>query len=133
MDLKEVLGNFVYLLGTTRPELGGSHFNLVTSAGGGQVPGLPEAAPALYRALHQAMQAGQVRACHDLSEGGLAVAAAEMCIGGRLGLALNVDLEDTLAALFSELNGRRPVEVRSSVQASFERASPGCPWRGWGR
>ena len=29
-------------------------------------------------------------ACHDLSEGGLAVAAAEMCIGGRLGMQLDL-------------------------------------------
>ena len=36
--------------------------------------------------LHQAMGQGLVKACHDLSEGGLAVAAAEMCIGGRSGL-----------------------------------------------
>jgi phosphoribosylformylglycinamidine synthase len=45
---------------------------------------------ATYRALHAAMRAGLVRACHDCSEGGLAVAAAEMVIGGGLGLALRL-------------------------------------------
>jgi phosphoribosylformylglycinamidine synthase len=33
---------------------------------------------------------GLTRSCHDISEGGLAVALAEMCIGGRLGLAASL-------------------------------------------
>ena len=35
--------------------------------------------------MHEAIHAGFVRACHDLSEGGLAVAAAEMAFAGGLG------------------------------------------------
>ena len=42
--------------------------------------------PARYRRLHAAIRAGLVPACHDVSEGGLAVALAEMCIAGRLGV-----------------------------------------------
>jgi phosphoribosylformylglycinamidine (FGAM) synthase-like enzyme len=41
--------------------------------------------------MHGAIAAGLVRACHDLSEGGLAVAAAEMSLAGRLGLRLELD------------------------------------------
>src|SRR5207244_955494 len=37
MDLKEP-GNILFLIGTTREEMGGSHFNLVTGAEGGEVP-----------------------------------------------------------------------------------------------
>jgi phosphoribosylformylglycinamidine (FGAM) synthase-like enzyme len=72
--------------------------------------------PAVYRALHGAMIAGLVRACHDLSEGGLAVAAAEMCIGGRLGMSLTVAADE----LFVETNGSLLVEVRAADRAAFE-------------
>lgn len=47
-------------------------------------------APALLRALHGVLSAGLVRSCHDLAEGGLAVAAAEMAFAGGLGLALDI-------------------------------------------
>jgi phosphoribosylformylglycinamidine synthase II len=126
MDLKEA-GDALYLLGETLAELAGSHFELVTSVSGYSVPTRPASAPALYRALHQAMRAGEVRACHDLSEGGLAVAAAEMCIGGRLGLELALSGEDVVASLFSESNGRLLVEVQPEHQASFEARFDGLP------
>jgi len=125
MDLKE-RGNIVYLLGETQPEFGGSHCSLVqhgSSLGGsygGEVPSMPPRGPALYRALHQAMRADLVRACHDLSEGGLAVAAAEMCIAGRLGLELTLHAEDPTVTLFSESNGRFLIEVRPANCESFE-------------
>jgi len=124
MDLKEA-GNSLYLLGQTFFEFGGSHLAQVAGAAGealagSPAPGLPPRAPELYRALHRAMQAGLVRACHDLSEGGLAVTAAEMCLAGRLGAALTLDTDDPLSALFSESNGRLLVEVRPADQAAFE-------------
>ena len=91
MDLKEP-GNLVYIVGTTRDELGGSHYALVNRMTGGQVPTLdPQAARHTFAAMHGAIAAGLVRACHDLSEGGLAVAAAEMSLAGRLGLRLELD------------------------------------------
>ena len=126
MDLKEA-GNCLYLLGETRAETGGSHLGLVTGICGGRVPAPVPDAPALYRALHAALQTGQVRACHDLSEGGLAVAAAEMCIGGRLGLKLELPEEDPVSALFSESNSRLLAEVRPEQQASFEARFAGLP------
>ena len=43
-----------------------------------------------FAALHRAIQRGLVRACHDLSEGGLAVAAAEMAFAGGLGARIDV-------------------------------------------
>jgi phosphoribosylformylglycinamidine (FGAM) synthase-like enzyme len=58
------------------------------------------------------MQAGLIVSCHDVSEGGLAIALAEMCIAGRLGASIS-DLphEDLVTALFSESAGRLVVEV----------------------
>jgi len=133
MDLKAA-GDVVYLLGETREEFGGSHFNLVCGSAAGhaphtphRVPDVPASAPALYRGLHAAMRAGLVRACHDLSEGGLAVAAAEMCIGGRLGLALTLATDDPVTALFSESNGRLLVEVQPANCAAFEQTLAGLP------
>jgi phosphoribosylformylglycinamidine synthase subunit PurSL len=129
MDLKEE-GNYVYLLGETRNELGGSHLHLVLQKKklvdfGGEVPTSPEDAPTMYRALHQTMRKGLVRACHDLSEGGLAVAAAEMSLAGRFGMTLAVDGADAIASLFSESNGRFLVEVRPADAAAFEHAFRG--------
>ena len=141
MDLKEP-GDILYLLGETRAEFGGSHFSRVydyrmpEAAVGrrseGAVPSLPAHAPALYRALHRAIGSGLVRACHDLSEGGLAVAAAEMSIAGRLGLELTLTTDDPVTLLFSESNGRLLVEVRPSERAAFEshfQGSLAAQWR----
>jgi phosphoribosylformylglycinamidine synthase II len=120
MDLKSP-GSTVYLLGETRPEWGGSHFRLLHPGSGADVaPGLPEYAPALYRCLHQAMRKNLVLACHDLSEGGLAVAAAEMCLAGRLGMTLHLDDADTTLALFGESNGRLLAEVDTRQAVAFE-------------
>ena len=77
-------------------------------------------APSAYRALHRAITAGLVRACHDLSEGGLAVAAAEMCIGGRLGMDLTIGAAEPTQSLFGEVNGRLLIEVRPENRRAFE-------------
>jgi phosphoribosylformylglycinamidine synthase len=88
MDLKEA-GNFLYQVGLTRDELGGSHFALVQSLSGGRVPQVDASqAKRIFTALHGAISKGLVRACHDLSEGGLAAAAAEMAFAGGLGARL---------------------------------------------
>ena len=127
MDLKQP-GNLLYVLGITKSELGGSHFALVNNLSGGNVPTVdPGVAKANFTALHQAIQQGTVAACHDLSEGGLAVAAAEMAFAG--GLGMEIDLEKLPAdvhlsaaeRLFSESNSRFLVEVHHSQQADFER------------
>ena len=90
MDLKEP-GNLLYLVGLTRDELGGSHFHIVQSQSGGEVPQLdPQSARKTFAAVHRAIHAGLVRACHDLSEGGLAVAAAEMAFAGGLGAIIDI-------------------------------------------
>ncbi len=123
MDLKKV-GNVVYLLGETRNEFGGSHYQLVEEElpGNAVAPGLPDDAPGLNRALHWAIAHGLVRACHDLSEGGLGVAAAEMCIAGGLGMRIGISSIHSAGhvALFSESNGRYLITVRATHAARFE-------------
>jgi len=90
MDLKEA-GNLLYQVGATRNEMGGSHFALVQNLAGGQVPTVdPQLAKRTFSAVHAAIKAGTVRACHDLSEGGLAAAAAEMAFAGGLGARVHL-------------------------------------------
>jgi phosphoribosylformylglycinamidine synthase II len=140
MDLKAP-GNLLYLLGETRRELGGSLWLQVTGGSGGTPPGAAPQGPALARALHAAIAGRLVAACHDLSEGGLAVAAAEMALGGRLGLAIDLPRVPTDAQagltpaelLVAESNGRYLVEVAPEQAAAFEAALVGLPCARVGR
>ena len=72
------------------------------------------------------MRADLVRSCHDVSEGGLAVALAELCISGRLGATIDeLPHADVVTALFAESVGRLVVEVRpSDVDAFLDTAGP---------
>jgi phosphoribosylformylglycinamidine synthase len=132
-DLKAA-GNRLYLIGSTRVELGGSHFALLHGAAGGSVPQpVPNALDHL-KALHSAIRAGLVRACHDLSEGGLGVALAEMAIGGRLGIDVDLNalasasaLDETNTLLYAESLARFVVEVTPDKAAAFEAALAGVP------
>ncbi len=118
MDLKTA-DNALYLVGNFAPTFGGSHFSLITSrAINESVPSVSEINPKVYKAIHQAIQAKLIRSCHDLSEGGLAVAAAEMCIGGRLGLSLTLD--PTPRTLFGETTGCLLVEIAPANVPAFE-------------
>jgi phosphoribosylformylglycinamidine synthase len=140
MDLKEP-GNLLYLVGQTKSELGGSHFALVHGLTGGQVPRVDaDVAKRTFAALHRAIDAGLVRACHDLSEGGLAVAAAEMAFAGGLGAEIvldrvpcDPDAADAAVRLFSESNTRLLCEVRPVDADAFEGALGGLPHARVGR
>jgi len=124
-------GDLVYLLGRTGNELGGSEIAAELELDGGAVPQVDLlSAKARYALVHKAMQAGLVNACHDLSDGGLAVALAEMALGGRLGAAVSLDavpvngLEKTTAALtsllYSESASRLLLTVPKAQAAAFE-------------
>lgn len=156
MDLKEI-DNIVYLVGSTRPELAGSHYALLCQA---VAPDLPQTGPhqtlhlpprvdlaharQTFGALHAAIRAGLVRACHDMSEGGLAVAAAEMAFAGGYGLSIDLSamtvaapwhpadpahtasLPDAITIkLFSESPDRFLVEVRPQDVTAFETTMSG--------
>ncbi len=115
-------GNALVLLGTTSTEFAGSHLDLVVGEPDdvGSVPAPDPDAPERYRRLHQAIQEGLVWSCHDLSEGGLGVALAEMCIAGRLGVEVTELPHDNLVtSLFSESQSRLLVEVAQSDLVRF--------------
>jgi phosphoribosylformylglycinamidine synthase len=118
MDLKAA-GSRLILVGMTREELGGSHFFGALGVEGGMVPDLwLPAALRIHQGVHRAIARGLVLSCHDLSEGGLAVAAAEMAFAGGIGAELDLsrapregcDRDD--AILFSESNSRYLLEAR---------------------
>lgn len=117
-DLKQS-GNLLYLIGTTGDERGGSHYHLLHNVEGGSVPQPKPDAISLHGQVHQAVRQGIVRACHDISEGGLAVTLAEMCIAGGLGAAIDADP----TTLFSESLSRYVVEVTPTGASLLEALS----------
>ncbi len=123
MDLKRP-GNFLYQVGLTKNELGGSHFALVEGLTGGESPKVDAAqAKKTFDALHRAIYKGLVRSCHDLSEGGLAAAVAEMAFAG--GYGAKIDLTMPPLSLWERGRWALPIHV-PSPDATFGR----CPERG---
>ncbi len=127
MDTKQP-GDWIFLIGETREELGGSHlWKVLDKPPQGTVPHVQVAkARECFELLHQAIGKGFVRACHDLSEGGVAVAAAEMAFGGEFGMDLDIHkalvphaIPDS-ALLFSESASRFLVEVPPMARPGFE-------------
>ncbi len=145
-------GNLLYLVGVTRNELGDSHYAEVIEQDAfaellpyTTVPRveLPRAYT-IMKALGQAIRQGMVRACHDLSEGGLAVACAEMALASLqgvkidlAGIALKPHASDdpegdegarevhseavNIVRLFSESASRFLVEIAPEQLGAFEK------------
>ncbi len=134
MDLKKP-GNSLYAVGLTKNELGGSHYLELVGQSSAAVPHVDAAAAKkTFLALTRAMEQGLVRACHDCSEGGLAVALAEMAFAA--GLGAEVSLRDVPKsaevvrpdqALFSESNSRFVVEVAPENESAFCAVMAGVP------
>ncbi|HNS48780.1 MAG TPA: phosphoribosylformylglycinamidine synthase subunit PurL [bacterium] len=139
LDLKRA-GSRLYLLGETFPELGGSHYLRRLGLEGGTVPEVrPVPARERMLGLHRAIMDGLVLSCHDLSEGGLAVAAAEMAFSGGLGLELDLrrggfkEMERDDQVLFSESASRFLVEVEPDRAGDFEARLSGTHLAAFGR
>ena len=85
--------------------------------------------------LSTAIQRGVVRSCHDCSEGGIAVAAAEMAYAGGYGMHLNLDAVPTGDAmtttddvlLFSESTSRFVVEVEPQHEETYKTCMADVP------
>jgi phosphoribosylformylglycinamidine synthase len=134
MDLKAA-GNVLFLVGPDGPGLGGSLWAARRGATGGVAPRVADPARhlATFRALHRLIAQGRVRSCHDLSEGGLAVALAEMAIAGNLGVEAVLPEpppdhpEGVAGALFGEAPGRFVVEVEPASADAFAAAFADAP------
>jgi len=136
-------GDLVYVLGGTSGLLGGSMLERVGRLGGsGGLGACPVADPAehrpLYLALAKAISGKIIRSCHDLSDGGLAVALAESCLGGGMGAAVSLDAmpgrpsaakgpayPEAASLLFAEDPGRFLVSIRREDRERFERSLAG--------
>ncbi|MFH0917773.1 MAG: phosphoribosylformylglycinamidine synthase subunit PurL [Candidatus Omnitrophota bacterium] len=130
-------GNLIYVVGNTRDELGGSHYYDLYQAVGNNVPKVyPQEAKGSFDALSKAAEKGLVKSMHDCSDGGLAVALAEMAFSGGLGLeAFLIEVPHIAssgisneAILFSESNSRLVVEVERAKQKDFQKQLKGCPF-----
>ncbi|MGA3289322.1 MAG: phosphoribosylformylglycinamidine synthase subunit PurL [Candidatus Bathyarchaeia archaeon] len=126
MDLKAP-GNLFYIIGDTFNELGGSEYYKLKDYSGANVPKVKGAkAKRTFRAITKAIDLGLIESCHDLSEGGLAVAAAEMAFAGGYGLELDLgkvpgkELARNDFVLFSESNSRFLMEVSETDRQEFE-------------
>jgi phosphoribosylformylglycinamidine synthase len=139
MDLKSP-GNRLYQIGLTKHELAGSHYvgcmrpySAEMHLPGTRVPQVDQkAAPRTFAAIHNAIQTGLIRSCHDLSEGGLAVAVAEMAFAGLHGAKINLaavphdnsidrnQSDSDAVLLFSESATRFVVEVTPENASAFE-------------
>jgi phosphoribosylformylglycinamidine synthase len=119
MPLKEG-SDRLFILGWTRNELGGSVFSKINKIKDGAVPAVyPKESRAIMEKIHTAINKGLIEACHDVSEGGIAVAVSEMAFAGQKGASVNIDAiktKDEMTAseiLFSESNGRFIIEVKN--------------------
>ncbi len=135
MDLKQA-GDFIYILGRTHCELGGSAYLKTRGFIGNSVPKVdPQRSKRSMDNLSTAMGKGLVRACHDCSEGGIGVAVAEMAFAGGLGASIDlkeaplgepIDRDDFI--LFSESNSRFIVEVSPEKKDKFEKEMKHTPF-----
>lgn len=114
-DLKRS-GSLLVLVGVTKDELGGSVYYKTKGQLGANVPRVDaNLGSDVLHGVARAIQAHCVLAAHDLSEGGLGAAAAEMALAGRKGVTIDLDkVASGLAperALFSESQSRILLEV----------------------
>ena len=133
MEAKQA-GDLVYLIGTTRNELGGSEYYEHLGYTGLNVPQVhAQDFYPVYQALQKAIGQSLTASVRGIYRGGLGVHAALVAMGGRLGLALDLsnvpgetDLNDS-ALMFSESAGRFLVTVDPARRDSFEALFEGLP------
>lgn len=116
-------GDFIYLLGESKQEFGGSELQkLIHGEIFGQSPSIDlEVEASHQKQVLDVIRSGVVASCHDVSEGGVAVALAE-CVMGTNGLGVNVQLVgEKVTQLFSESQSRFILSVKKEHQEEFER------------
>ena len=118
-------GDLLFVVGTTRDELRAGAYDRMYGGGRHGPHVLPETARDTYRALHAAAREGCIASCHDLSDGGLAVALAECAIGGRLGARVRLERlaapsrTSTTGLLFGESPSRLLMSVPRQRRERF--------------
>lgn len=134
MDLKAP-DNYIYLVGETRPELGGSEYYRMLGYTGNSIPrvdNIPQRREMMNR-LAREIYDGNVVSCHDCSEGGVVAAAAEMAMAGVKGVDISLQgilsqgVETVYQAAFSESATRFLAEVPEGREHDFEKGMEGYP------
>ncbi len=125
-------GDYVYMLGVTRNELGGSEYTRVKQQSGGAVPIVDAAQAAqLYDAYHEAVEAGLIRSAHSPHKGGIAFSLMMQALAGDCGITVDcstIPAESGMncaAVLFSESNSRIIATVDPAKSAAFEKLFAG--------
>ena len=133
LDAKQP-GDFIYVLGPTKKELGGSEYYAWMGYTGASVPTVnAKEAIERYRTLSRAIEKEWCHSVHTPAIGGLGIGFAKMAIAGRLGIDIDVSLIPASekmpidALLFSETNSRFIVTVPEASKEKFERAMEGQP------
>lgn len=125
-------GDYIYILGNTTGAMGGSIYEKIKGHSLGASPSVDtKGAFKMYCQLANAIEQGLVASCHDMSDGGLAVALAESAMGGMCGCSIELSsipgckaLDDT-RALFAESPSRFVVSVKKENAAEFEELMAG--------
>jgi phosphoribosylformylglycinamidine synthase II len=131
-DFKQA-GNPIYLLGDTCGGLEYSEYSVMKRLDEGEeevnrAPLDARKASKMYRAVTNAIDGRMVRACHDVSEGGIGVALAEMCFANSLGARIKLRVsQPPVEFLFSESDSRILVEVDGRKEDSFLKIMNGLP------
>ncbi|RLF79129.1 phosphoribosylformylglycinamidine synthase subunit PurL [Thermococci archaeon] len=112
MDFKDE-GDLIAIVGVTKKELGGSELYRVLNINGGIAPRVDlEREKRNVKGILKAIELGVVKAVHDVSKGGIAVALAEMALSGNIGFEVDIGKIPMkgklkpLETLFSESHGR---------------------------
>ena len=135
MDVKQP-GNLLFVVGMTKNELGGSHYYRTKALLGANVPKTDlDVAARTAKQIHKAITNSLVASCHDCSEGGLAVAIAEMAFAGGFGVEADLrglpkspDCVRLDSQLFSESNSRYILEVQPSNYDAFAKLMLNLPF-----
>lgn len=117
-------GEAIVLIGETRNELGASLYQREIIGEDAGAP--PHVDLALERRngdfVRALIENGQVSTCHDLSDGGLIAALADMAIAGGVGANVAVDGDLPLhAALFSETQARYLIAADTEVAETIRK------------
>ncbi len=131
MDIKAP-NNLIYIIGQTSNELGGSEYYNFMGTVGKNVPKV-QAKEAIesFKIITKLIDSNLIESCHDISEGGLGISAAEMTLAGEYGLTINLQnvprsgLKRIDHILFSESNSRFLLEVSEDKRKDFEATMKG--------
>ena len=114
-------GELIYLLGETRPEFGGSAVATLQGILSGMPPAVDlQAERVLAEILVAGSRDGMLTAAHDVADGGVGLALAEMAMRAGIGARTWVpDGVDAFTFLFSESAARAVVVVPRSEELRF--------------